>query len=973
MKSSIKIGLSFMIIVISAILIIIILTNQPDQTRTKDIDDFLSLTGTLQNVPSAIEVSDENPFYALIATPLAVHYSYDGTQEIVPLYVKNLTRPSNSLLRLQIDQLSEYKVTDLMTLKKDSVKNFSLNIASKYWEKSDAAMIIENSKEGYYLGVNAAPIASYLSIPILIADKIDEEILFALDELHVKNLLICGENITGYKGLYSYRTYVTIDEIVNESVNLVKEKFGEVGYITLANPIDGFPSKILDTSILIAPEKHVLKSSLSLFPQNFINSLITQITGGDEYVITIPEDYKYALINLKIRNLEPGEYIEKFGDNLCLGGSLTNYLRTTAYPAERDKNGNILEDRLEFETIFYNQGGEEYNVVLFSSYGTLRQAEYEISVTAEHLENPYYSMLPKFSSLAPYLASYHQGVVFADPIFAFAPTDKVTYNDEIIPGNTQVLYNPSLIPVINQHVYEKIHLQINELLLKIRNNIHEKLLDLQKSYSENPVYIGLLGDTIMLPQYYYRSPHSDPFEHPTSGAYGTNCPSDFIYGNIDPEIYSLEPYPVDHLENDLFTNYPFAENIVGRISGYNVQDASALIARTVFYEDVLTKYNEWKDNATVLIGAGCEMQKLPGITGINKLFFNNHEPQKFPSGEKYFLMERLLENFEQGGFTSEGAERGRAQMSGYTWESLMDIWKASPGNMLWFRPLQIKIMQGIENKDSLKPRELITNLLGNVNDVVIGGQIEKNSNFIISDSHAIWFEKEHGDVLLHSLGMPFSRLGIFEFLSRFFPLPLRSPLDLKGAFDVREVSNVDMGPSVMLVEGCGSGKIDGMPPKMSLANTYLHAGVNAYISPTTLSAFYGALEPRFGEGIGFGILGYLKAKRDARAGEYPPVHFNQWIFEHALFDMFENDISIGTALRNAKNAYLPDQLEKTYRWTPPLSISSRLPLQIVEDILTTKTEADNRFPVEKYCTIYQINLLGDPAFNPYEPCNEVVS
>ena len=38
-----------------------------------------------------------------------------------------------------------------------------------------------------------------------------------------------------------------------------------------------------------------------------------------------------------------------------------------------------------------------------------------------------------------------------------------------------------------------------------------------------------------------------------------------------------------------------------------------------------------------------------------------------------------------------------------------------------------------------------------------------------------------------------------------------------------------------------------------------------------------------------------------------------------------------------------------------------------------KTEADNRFPVEKYCTIYQINLLGDPAFNPYEPCNEGVS
>jgi len=43
--------------------------------------------------------------------------------------------------------------------------------------------------------------------------------------------------------------------------------------------------------------------------------------------------------------------------------------------------------------------------------------------------------------------------------------------------------------------------------------------------------------------------------------------------------------------------------------------------------------------------------------------------------------------------------------------------------------------------------------------------------------------------------------------------------------------------------------------------------------------------------LGISSLGLsLRAKRDARAGEYPLVHFNQWIFEHALFDMFGNDI-----------------------------------------------------------------------------------
>jgi len=46
-----------------------------------------------------------------------------------------------------------------------------------------------------------------------------------------------------------------------------------------------------------------------------------------------------------------------------------------------------------------------------------------------------------------------------------------------------------------------------------------------------------------------------------------------------------------------------------------------------------------------------------------------------------------------------------------------------------------------------------------------------------------------------------------------------------------------------------------VPPNNSLASADLHAGVNAYISPTTFSAFYGALEPRFGRrGSGLVLL-----------------------------------------------------------------------------------------------------------------------
>ena len=581
------------------------------------------------------------------------------------------------------------------------------------------------------------------------------------------------------------------------------------------------------------------------------------------YTFTIPDDYKYALVKLDVKNLEEARFVNDFGDNLVVEGSLTGYLRTVASPAIRDSNGNIEQggDRLHFESVMYDMGGEEFTVKITPSLHILDSTEVEVSVTVEKLSDPYYPMMQQFSSIAPYLTAYHKGVVFAKPEFAFAADDDKTLDGKKLPGNVQVLYNPILIPVVNQHVYENIHVPLNELLAKIRDiDISETVEWLKGEYFQNPIYIALVGDTIMLPHYYYRSPHSDPFNHPSKGSYGTSCPSDFIYGNIDPETYSLLPYAEDHLENDLYSSsgFPEVENIVGRITGFDVQDASALIARTIFYDKVIDNIGEWKDNAAVLTGSGCDMQKLPIITQIREKRIGTTEPVKFPSGEKRFLVERICNTFEQGGFNAQSAERGAAQREGYTAGQLQEIKKDGFLNKILFPRGLVNRRQGFENIESLFSPEWWIKTLGDSSDLVIGGELEQNSNLIISDSHAIWFEKEHGDVLMHSLGGP--RI-LYQILSRYLPfIPLfRSPLDVKGAYTVRDVSAMEMGPSLMLVEGCGSGKIDGFLPTNSLANSYLHAGVNAYISPTTLSAFYGALEPRFGnKGVGFGIAGYLK-------------------------------------------------------------------------------------------------------------------
>lgn len=936
----------------------------PEEAKpaTLSMKDLYQISGVMSQESDAITVSDSNPFYALIATPLAIHYDLDGTQHVNPLYVKNLAEPSSAVERVE-SQIGVQIGETLLDSK--SAKEYSLYIAQKYWEQSEAVLIIEENESGYGLGVVATPLASYLNIPVIVTNEVDQDVRVVLDGLGVKYSLVCGD-IEGYGKCVNFKD---VDEILDASIDIVMQRFGDINYITLANPRDAWPPVVENTTIVLN-EKGTLKGG-NAFPSHVLDYLLSKKTS---FAFKIPEDYKYALVKLDLRNLQDPEDIEKFGDNIILGGSFTGYLRTAAYPAKTDSQGNIEEDRLHFESVYYDSCGEEFTVSLDPAYTVIDSAEFEITITVEKLSDPYYPTMKQFSSVAPYLAAYHKGIVFAKPEFAFAADDDETLNGKKLPGNTQVMYNPILIPVVNRHVYENVHIPLNNLLAKISDadpEISDVGKYLKQSCDQAPYYIALVGDTVMLPQYYYRSPHSDPFSKPAKGAYATNVPSDFIYGNVDPETYSLLPYAEDHLENDIYSDFPEAENIVGRIVGYDVQDASALIARTVFYDEVIDDFGEWKDNAAILTGAGCDMQKLPIVTKIRDIL-GHTDPTKFPSGDKYFLVKRVVNNFEQGGFNAQSAERGAAQRVGYSVDALREIKKDGILNRLFFPFGLVKRRQGFQNWESLKDPEWWIKALGDSSELVIGGKLEKSSNLIISDSHAIWFEKESGDVLMHSLGGP--RL-LYQLLARYVPIvPFRTPLDTLGSYSVRDVSNVEMGPSVMMVEGCGSGKIDGILPTNSLACTYLHAGVNAYMSPTTFSAFYGALEPRFGKnGIGFGIVGYLKAMRNLKQGQYTPVYFNQYIFEHAILEMFDKNIDLGTALRNAKNAYLPAQFDMTFRWTPPLSTSTNLPYELqqqIDDNMKSTAGQDLTFPVEKYSTIYQMNLLGDPAFNPYEPCNE---
>jgi len=925
-------------------------------------EDIFKASGTITDMPEAIKVSSSNQFYPLIATPLAVHYDIDGEQEIIPLYVEDFGDPSSAVERLQKEQLDKYEVTKLDY---DSPKEFSLEVAREYWEDSNAVLLIKNDTEGYNLGVPATPIASYLSIPVIITDEVDQDVKEVLDDLGVEISIICGD-LDDYGKTFKLDD---IDEIMDLTIDLLKVKFKhDVNYITLTNPMDAYPPKILKEGTNNGVVEHSFSGTIT--PSNLLPSTITKmLKKGEPIEFSIPEDYKYARVIFELISQEPAENIELFGDNMVLTNKLTGYISSAASPPVLDGHGEILNDRIYYEEIFYDMGGEEFSFSVKGNILTGITPEYTATVRIENLEHPYQPLMGQLSSMAPYLTAYHKGIIFAKPEFAFAVNeDNAEFKGKVLSGATQPRRNPEIMPVLNKHVYDNIHEPLNELLSKLTYvNISRSVDALKEHCYDDPFYIAIVGDTTMLPQYFYRSPHSDPYVNLRT-VYGTNTPSDFIYANIDPEMYSMQPYQEEHVEKDLYSEYPEMENIVGRITGgFDVQDTSALIARTVFYDDVLdTQPASWKDNALVMSGAGLEFQALPIIDVLYRIM-GMEEPMKFPSGQQHFLSIRT-QNFmnEKGGFTVEKLERGQAQRVGFTKEALNEIKKSNILSRLLFPKIQIQLIQGLENINSLFSLEWWNKAFDDQSDIH-GGESQENSNLIQVNAHGIFFDYSPGDVQMYASGGPGWQL-LSRVILPALPIPTpRSGLENLGAFSVRDVSLMEMGPSVMFVECCGGGKIDSLHPYNTLSAAYLHSGINAFICPSTLSAIGGYLEPRPIR-TGFGLLGYLTELKNTRRGDYVDTEFCGWIFENAYDEMFKYDATLGEALRNARNGYLPDQIDETYLWTPPLNSEDSVYQQ--PTYMKSTAKGVGNVPVEKYAAVYQLNLLGDPMWNPYQPLNE---
>ena len=933
--------------------------------------DFYSATGSFSNYPNAIVVSDSNPFYPLIATPLAVHYDEVGNQQILPLYIQNFSEPSESVTRA-IDQIG--RTVDEYIDCSMNAEEWSLKIAEKYWSESEAALLIENNESGYNLGLIATPLASYLSIPVIVANELNSEVRYVLNKLGVKKTLVCGENIQGFGNVLKFDN---VEQILNATITFVKDKFGDINYITLTNPIDAWPPKVLDRK-----EFHFGPTTI---PSSSSTQLLQYMMGGaralEGWSFTIPEDYKYALVKFEGINLDSDE-VDELGDSVSFqaGPNLPDlpstlqqfelFVGTTAAGGIpiRDENGNIISDKMYVESVVYDRCGVEYIVRASGDWLAKKSGEVSANVIVEKLEDPIYPMMKGLSSIAPYLTAYHKGIIFGKPEFAFAADDDVlTSMGKPSPGFYMPRRNPILTETSNKHIFDKIHDPLNDILSELADIELKKDRDienLKNYYTKNPINIALVGGATVLPQYIYQN-YVEPADVEETQYYvGGGTPSDVIYGNIDPVRYDWSNLAKDKYSTD---EYPMQENIVGRITGWDPQDASALVARTVFYNDIISKSGDWKDNFGLLIGSGQDFQKPL----IRYLIFGDilhltprGEPMKFNTGYGQISGKRTEEEVAKPlGFDILAAYNEEAMKEGFSREAINKIKKITLLNRLLFSKIQVNKLVG---EGSVK-----------------GGEIMENSNFIWANAHGNQHLFGMGgiDLTAAGLGGPFTHWMLKQFLPVIMGgfLGPGGSLGLIGDYHTRGVENMEFGPSFMWLESCICGKIDGVYPKVNVGQTLLHAGVTSLIaSPTGSNIAGGYIEPKnrmYDTPLSV-LRTRIKAFLDARQGVYPEPHFGYKMYTDLCEELQNNNVSVGLAFRNARNRYLPEDADWELWWSPPLvktgdnSLDTEIYTNMYNRIISTQGGGKGPMLENKYITFQEYLLFGDPAFNPYEPINE---
>ncbi len=225
----------------------------------------------------------------------------------------------------------------------------------------------------------------------------------------------------------------------------------------------------------------------------------------------------------------------------------------------------------------------------------------------------------------------------------------------------------------NEEVKE-VKADLNNLLSRLAgiNNDPTLLAEHYAALAEDPetvFYLGIIGDTNMVPMYYYPSSgQGDPNE-------GYGIPSDICYMDLDADMDDA-PYSVTGDDASF-------EIAAGRVDGWDSQDASVLIAKTAFYDRIIENYKGPVNNPSSASAYLAEYWKDSAMTTVGS------EP---PIDSAYPTTSKLAWMYEQAGFTTNKKpynlqnEGSRVQYAEDFYASSNLIFFCAHGFYYWYVP-----------------------------------------------------------------------------------------------------------------------------------------------------------------------------------------------------------------------------------------------------------------------------------------------
>lgn len=530
------------------------------------------------NNPDIILVSDHDPFYSFLGSQLACWYN--STQQFLKplLLVHNRTLSSRQLAFLSTFG-PEINLTSIGFIPENyesgtsilgAPSTISLHLAKTHFNHSSEALILPYNKSlsAYTYSLLASPLASYLHIPILFFDTVKKnhhEIAMTLDTLNIETVYLVDISSSYFQD--SYETIVLEGSLSIQEMLLrtIKERFGSLRYITITNPNDIIPLQIKNEtqSTIDIPLNH---NVLYLLGKKFVLSGIDAITTQVYVPNGIHRFSVEVTMNDTTKPLKQDRVMPVF-----LSATLTDPTgRIIAY----GHSPGYKHDATYIETLITNYSGnysltievfQGYAGGFFSYRGFSRvDAMIHIDKKMQTLHKPHYPMVSDLSLNAAYLTSAHGGIIIADEDFGLTGEG---YAEQANGHATGPWYHEGLHKFNNE--------QVDYIIDRLKETLQSlDTFDLLDSYLKGPGWLALLGDTNMIPMYYYP---------------------------IDPSYLAERGLPSDNpysLGHQLST---------GRIMSYTATDASLLIARTFFYKHLCgpaVPEDEWHRKFNFVFGEG---------------------------------------------------------------------------------------------------------------------------------------------------------------------------------------------------------------------------------------------------------------------------------------------------------------------------------------------------------------------------------